>query len=165
MPLDSSTAQRCNKLGWDCTGIIHRAPNVQHFVGWIAACGFLCSGNPSDGSTGIDTGWGWVHELGHNTVQDVLTMVFPSTETRKPIGCGVECNNNILAGLSMMSKYHLYAQDSNGSNFRHPTLYANIKRIHEVLVYQVKHNVPQWKNAYGKMAIMYRCRPSISRWP
>ena len=127
MPLDSSTAQRCNELGWDCIGKVHRAPNVQHFVGWIATCGFLCSGNPSDGSTGIDTGWGWVHELGHNTVQDILTMVFPSTETGKTIGCGMECNNNILAGLGMMSKYHLYAQDSNGSNFRHPTLYANIK--------------------------------------
>ena len=59
MPLDSSTAQRCNELGWDCIGTVHRAPNVQHFVGWIATCGFLCSGNPSDGSTGIDTGWGW----------------------------------------------------------------------------------------------------------
>ncbi len=54
-------------------------------------------------------------------------MVFPSTETGKTIGCVVECNNNILAGLNMMRKYHLYAQDSNGSNFRHPTLYANIK--------------------------------------
>ena len=54
-------------------------------------------------------------------------MVFPSTETGKTIGCVVKCNNNILASLSMMRKYHLYAQDSNGSNFRHPTLYANIK--------------------------------------
>ncbi|UNW06252.1 hypothetical protein MOV98_11535 [Acinetobacter variabilis] len=26
MPLDSSTAQRCNELGWDCTGTVHRAP-------------------------------------------------------------------------------------------------------------------------------------------
>ncbi|HCL59382.1 MAG TPA: hypothetical protein DHW80_06300, partial [Acinetobacter sp.] len=59
-------------------------------------------------ATGIDTGWGWVHELGHNTVQDVLTMVFPSTKTGKTVGCVVECNNNILAGLSMMRKYHLY---------------------------------------------------------
>lgn len=127
IPLDNTTVQRCTELDWDCTGSIHRAPNVQHFVGWIATCGFLCSGNPSDGSTGLDTGWGWVHELGHNTVQNVLTMVFPSTETGKTVGCVVECNNNILAGLSMMRKYYLYAQDSNGSNFRHPTLYANIK--------------------------------------
>ena len=127
MPLDSSTQQYCNALGWDCTGEIHRAPNVQHFVGWLAACGFLCSGNPSDGAAGLDIGWGWVHELGHNTVQGVLTMTFPSTESGKTIGCGTECNNNILAGLSMLRKYEIYALDSNGANFHHPRLYGNIK--------------------------------------
>lgn len=42
MPLDSSTAQRCNELGWDCTGTVHRAPNVQHIL-WaglrpVASC-------------------------------------------------------------------------------------------------------------------------------
>ncbi|WP_228146834.1 ImpA family metalloprotease [Acinetobacter sp. ANC 4470] len=127
MPLDNSTQQYCNTLGWDCTGEIHRAPNVQHFVGWIATCGFLCSGNPSDGATGLDIGWGWVHELGHNTVQGVLTMTFPSTENGNTIGCGTECNNNILAGVSMLRKYEIYDLDNNGNNFNHPLLYGNIK--------------------------------------
>ena len=127
MPLDNSTQQYCNILGWDCTSTIHRAPNVQHFIGWIATCGFLCSGNPSDGATGLDVGWGWVHELGHNTVQGVLTMTFPSTENKKStIGCGTECNNNILAGLSMLRKNEIYALDNNGNNFNHPRLYSNI---------------------------------------
>ena len=126
MPLDNSTQQYCNILGWDCTSTIHRAPNVQHFIGWIATCGFLCSGNPSDGATGLDIGWGWVHELGHNTVQGVLTMTFPSTESKNTIGCGTECNNNILAGLSMLRKNEIYALDNNGNNFNHPRLYSNI---------------------------------------
>ena len=127
MPLDNGTQQYCNTLGWDCTGTVHRAPNVQHFVGWIATCGFLCSGNPSDGSTGLDIGWGWVHELGHNTVQGVLTMTFPSTENKTTIGCGTECNNNILAGLSMLRKNEIYGLDNNGNNFNHPQLYNYIK--------------------------------------
>ena len=127
MPLDNNTQQYCNTLGWDCTSNVHRAPNVQHFVGWIATCGFLCSGNPSDGYTGLDIGWGWVHELGHNTVQNVLTMTFPSTENQTTIGCGTECNNNILAGLSMLRKNEIYALDNNGNNFNHPQLYNYIQ--------------------------------------
>lgn len=127
MPLDNNTQQYCNTLGWDCTSNVHRAPNVQHFVGWIATCGFLCSGNPSDGYTGLDIGWGWVHELGHNTVQNVLTMIFPSTENQTTIGCGTECNNNILAGLSMLRKNEIYALDNNGNNFNHPQLYNYIQ--------------------------------------
>ena len=127
MPLDNNTQQYCNTLGWDCTSNVHRAPNVQHFVGWIATCGFLCSGNPSDGYTGLDIGWGWVHELGHNTVQGVLTMTFPSTENQSTIGCGTECNNNILAGLSMLRKNEIYALDNNGNNFNHPQLYNYIQ--------------------------------------
>ena len=127
MPLDNNTQQYCNTLGWDCTSNVHRAPNVQHFVGWIATCGFLCSGNPSDGYTGLDIGWGWVHELGHNTVQNVLTMTFPSTENQTTIGCGTECNNNILAGLSMLRKNEIYALDNNGNNFNHPQLYSYIQ--------------------------------------
>ena len=127
MPLDNNTQQYCNTLGWDCTSNVHRAPNVQHFVGWIATCGFLCSGNPSDGYTGLDIGWGWVHELGHNTVQNVLTMTFPSTENQTTIGCGTECNNNILAGLSMLRKNEIYALDNNGNNFNHLQLYNYIQ--------------------------------------
>lgn len=127
MPLDISTQQYCDSLGWDCISNVHRAPNVQHFVGWLAACGFLCSGNPSDGATGLDIGWGWVHELGHNTVQPVLSMTFKSTENGNNIGCGTECDNNILAGLSMLRKYEIYGLDNNGNNFNHPLLYNNIK--------------------------------------
>ena len=130
MPLDKSTEQSCNILGWDCTSSIHRAPNVQHFIGWIATCGSLCSGNPSDGSTGLDIGWGWVHELGHNTVQGVLSMTFKSTENGNTIGCGTECDNNILAGLSMLRKYEIYGLDSNGDRFNHPQLYSYIKDSH-----------------------------------
>ena len=127
MPLDASTQQRCDVLGWDCTGSMHRAPNVQHFIGWIATCGYLCSGNPSDGYVGIDTGWGWVHELGHNTVQRVLSMTFKASDNGANIGCGTECDNNILAGLSMMRKYALFGQNNNGANFNHPMLYGMIK--------------------------------------
>lgn len=127
MPLDASTQQYCSTLGWDCDSNLHRAPNVQHFVGWIATCGFLCSGNPSDGSTGLDIGWGWVHELGHNTVQPVLSMTFKSTENGNNIGCGAECDNNILAGLSMLRKYEIYGLDNNGGNFNHQLLYNYIK--------------------------------------
>ena len=127
MPLDASTQQRCTALEWDCTGPAHRAPGVQHFIGWIATCGFLCSGNPSDGSTGVDIGWGWVHELGHNTVQGVLSMTFKSTKNGATIGCGGECDNNILAGLSMLRKYEIYGLDNNGDNFHHPRLYSYIK--------------------------------------
>lgn len=126
MPLANNTQQYCNTLGWDCTSDVHKAPNVQHFVGWIAQCGFLCSGNPSDGFVGIGSGWGWVHELGHNTVQRVLSMTFKSSETGENIGCGTECDNNILAGLSMLRKYELYGEDINGHNFDYWNLYRQI---------------------------------------
>jgi hypothetical protein len=39
----------------------------------------------------------------------------------------VECNNNILAGLSMLRKYEIYALDNNGNNFNHSELYSYIK--------------------------------------
>ena len=39
---------------------------------------------------------------------------------------GTECNNNILAGLSMLRKNEIYALDNNGNNFNHPRLYSNI---------------------------------------
>lgn len=126
MPLADSTQQYCNTLGWDCTSDVHKAPNVQHFVGWLAQCGFLCSGNPSDGFVGIGSGWGWVHELGHNTVQRVLSMTFKSSETGQNIGCGTECDNNILAGLSMLRKYEIYGEDVNGHNFNYWNLYQQI---------------------------------------
>ncbi|MDO5651629.1 MAG: ImpA family metalloprotease [Moraxella sp.] len=128
MPLDSSTAQYCTTLGWNCTGNLHSPPSVQYMVGWIAQCGYLCSGNPVDAYTGVDLGWGWVHELGHNTVQRVLSMDFNGK------GCQAECDNNILAGLSMLRKRELLGQDSNGGNFAHWTLYNQIKASRETKV-------------------------------
>ncbi|WP_394261067.1 ImpA family metalloprotease [Moraxella boevrei] len=128
MPIDASTQTYCNQLGWDCMGKIHNPPNVQHMVGWLPACGALCSGHPIDAYYGVDTGWGWVHELGHNTVQRVLSMTFKSSETGETIGCGVECDNNILSGLSMLRKNELYQQNNNGRNFAH---WALLSQIHE----------------------------------
>ncbi len=125
-PLGATAAAACSRLGWDCTGSLHQPPSVQHFVGWIATCGWLCSGNPTDAFTGVDVGWGWAHELGHNTVQRVLSMTFNSSDTGQKIGCAVECDNNILAGLTMMRKYALYGEDTNGGNFDSQTLYQQL---------------------------------------
>lgn len=127
MPLDNQTNQYCQTLGWDCNSDVHRAPNIQHFVGWIATCGYLCSGNPVDAYTGVDVGWGWAHELGHNTVQPVLSMVFTGTTSKSRMGCQVECDNNILAGLTMLRKYQLLGEDTNGSNFAHWQLYNQLQ--------------------------------------
>ncbi|MGL4996039.1 MAG: ImpA family metalloprotease, partial [Deefgea sp.] len=120
MPISSNVSTLCTQFSWDCTGPIHRAPGVQHFVGWIAACGFLCSGNPSDGSAGIGgTGWGHAHELGHNTVQRVMKVVFNGK------GCGVECDNNILASIQMMRQFKTLGIDT-GHATDHPGLYQRI---------------------------------------
>ena len=120
MPMTTAVSSLCTGFGWDCDGTVHAAPGVQHFVGWIATCGYLCSGNPSDGYAGIDIGWGWAHELGHNTVQRVMHIV-PDGK-----GCTTECDNNILAGTQMLRKYALLGEDTNGSNFNHPLLYATV---------------------------------------
>ncbi len=127
MSLDYDTKQACTRLNWDCTSKIHNAPSVQHFVGWLAACGSLCSGQPIDAFSGVNTSWGWVHELGHNTVQPVLTMTFKSTKNGKKIGCSNNCDNNILAGLSMLRKYEIYAEDDKEHNFGHYLLYQQLE--------------------------------------
>ncbi|MBB4011711.1 ImpA family metalloprotease [Niveibacterium umoris] len=119
MPMSALAQNVCTQLGWTCDGPLHRAPNVQHFIGWIAACGFLCSGNPSDGFAGIDVGWGWAHELGHNTVQRVMHIA-PNGK-----GCVVECDNNILASATMLREYALIGVDT-GHNLDHTGLYADI---------------------------------------
>lgn len=118
MPMSAAVSTLCNEFSWDCIGNIHRAPGVQHFVGWIATCGYLCSGNPADGWVGIDTGWGWAHELGHNTVQRVHRMLPPGSK-----GCNTECDNNILANAQMMRKYALGGGDNNGASVAHDILY------------------------------------------
>lgn len=120
MPMSNTVSTLCTQLSWTCDGPLHRAPGVQHFVGWIAACGFLCSGNPSDGFAGVGgTGWGHAHELGHNTVQRVMHIEFNGK------GCVVECDNNILASAQMMRQYKLLGIDT-GHTTDHPGLYQDI---------------------------------------
>ncbi|QLG88530.1 hypothetical protein HQ393_09865 [Chitinibacter bivalviorum] len=120
MPMSSNVSSLCTQFGWDCSGPIHRAPGVQHFVGWIATCGYLCSGNPSDGFAGVSgTGWGHAHELGHNTVQRVMHIEFNGK------GCVVECDNNILASAQMMRQFKLIGVDT-GHTTDHPGLYQDI---------------------------------------
>ncbi|MBK1889146.1 hypothetical protein Undi14_03810 [Undibacterium sp. 14-3-2] len=122
MAMSTVVSDVCAKLSWTCDGTMHKAPNVQHFVGWIATCGFLCSGNPSDGYAGISAGWGWWHELGHNTVQRVHHIVPPGTT-----GCVVECDNNILSSASALRQYSLIGIDVNGDRIDHKGLYKLIK--------------------------------------
>ncbi len=119
MPMSISAQNLCTQLGWVCTGPLHKAPNVQHFVGWLATCGFLCSGNPSDGSAGIGSGWGHAHELGHNTVQRVMHIA-PNGK-----GCLVECDNNILASASMLRQNEMLGLDT-GHSLDHTGLYGDI---------------------------------------
>ncbi|QDL53589.1 ImpA family metalloprotease [Rhodoferax aquaticus] len=119
MPMSDRAQALCDGLGWTCTGPLHRAPGVQHFIGWIATCGFLCSGNPSDGFAGIGSGWGHAHELGHNTVQRVMHIA-PNGK-----GCVVECDNNILASATMLRQAALLGEDT-GHSLDHKGLYAYI---------------------------------------
>jgi len=119
MPMSALARSVCNESGWDCEGALHRAPGVQHFVGWIPQCGDLCSGNPVDSWWGMGTGWGEAHELGHNTVQRVMHIA-PNGH-----GCVVECDNNILASATMLRKFALLGVDE-GHATNHPGLYAYI---------------------------------------
>jgi len=113
----------CDALGWVCTGSLHDAPSVQHFVGWIATCGYLCSGNPIDGYAGIDLGWGYAHELGHNTVQRVMRMQ-PAGAT----GCTTECDNNLLASATALRAWALWGREiSKGHALDHAGLYAAVQ--------------------------------------
>ncbi|MGY0197530.1 ImpA family metalloprotease [Leptothrix sp. BB-4] len=102
-----TVAALCAQFAWDCTSNLHRAPGVQHFVGWIATCGSLCSGQPVDAYGGFSAGWGTAHELGHNTVQRVHTISFtePDFDTGLTVnkGCYTECNNNILSVVTGMA--------------------------------------------------------------
>lgn len=132
MPASANVSNVCATLGWDCSGSIQRAPGVQHFVGWLAACGFLCSGNPSDGAAGLAPGWGWWHELGHNTVMRHMTLL---TDTdgkggKNPGGgCPVECDNNILANASALRQYAITngAENNSGERIDHKKLYLDIQ--------------------------------------
>lgn len=120
--MTTEVANLCATLGWTCDGPIHNAPVVQHFVGWLAACGYLCSGNPIDGYAGIDIGWGYAHEMGHNTVQRVMHIVPDGTH-----GCVVECDNNILASTTALRVYKtLGIEISGGHPLDNPGLYSLI---------------------------------------
>lgn len=122
----------CATIGWDCTGSIHRAPGVQHFVGWLAACGFLCSGNPSDGAAGLAPGWGWWHELGHNTVMRHMRLLTDTDGVggnNAGGGCPAECDNNILANASALRQYAITngAENNSGDRIDHKKLYQDIQ--------------------------------------
>ncbi|KPC49554.1 ImpA family metalloprotease [Amantichitinum ursilacus] len=120
--MTTEVANLCATLGWTCDGPIHNAPVVQHFVGWLAACGYLCSGNPIDGYAGIDIGWGYAHEMGHNTVQRVMHIVPDGTH-----GCVVECDNNILSSTTALRVYKtLGIEISGGHPLDNPGLYSLI---------------------------------------
>ncbi|SEL08847.1 hypothetical protein SAMN05216359_105124 [Roseateles sp. YR242] len=121
--LTTKVSSLCGTLNWTCNGSVHDAPSVQHFVGWLAACGYLCSGNPIDGAAGIGLGWGYSHELGHNTVQRVMHIVPDGTT-----GCTTECDNNILASATALRAYALLGMDiSSGHPLDHAGLYAAVK--------------------------------------
>ncbi len=121
--LSTKVASLCGSLGWTCNGPVHDTPSVQHFVGWIATCGYLCSGNPIDGYAGIGLGWGYAHELGHNTVQRVMHIVPDGTT-----GCSTECDNNILASATALRAYALWGQEiSRDHPLDHAGLYAALK--------------------------------------
>ena len=120
--MTTEVASLCNTLGWTCDGIVHKEPVVQHFVGWIATCGFLCSGNPIDGSAGIGPGWGFAHEMGHNTVQRTMRIVPDGTH-----GCATECDNNILASATALRLWEtLGVESSSGHPLDNPGAYAAI---------------------------------------
>lgn len=132
MPLSANLTSLCATLGWDCTGAVHKAPSVQHFVGWLAACGFLCSGNPSDGSAGIGPGWGWWHELGHNTVMSHMRLLTDTDGVggkNAGGGCPVECDNNILANASALRQYAITngVENNSGDRIDHKKLYMDIQ--------------------------------------
>jgi hypothetical protein len=121
--MTSEVAALCLSLGWTCDGSVHKEPVVQHFVGWIATCGFLCSGNPIDGYAGIGLGWGYAHEMGHNTVQRTM-RIMPDGKN----GCSVECDNNILASATAMRVWEtLGVEISNGHPLDHAGAYATIQ--------------------------------------
>ncbi len=109
VPRRPTVSALCKRFEWDCSSELHRPPGVQHFVGWIAACGSLCSGQPVDAYGGFDAGWGTSHELGHNTVQRVHSVSFTEpdfdTGVRVTKGCFAECDNNILAVVTGLAAW------------------------------------------------------------
>ena len=123
MAMATEVSTLCTAFGWDCTGSTHNAPGTQHFVSWLAACGGGCSGQPIDNDGwAMSAGWGWAHELGHNTVQPWMHIVMPSGK-----GCAVECDNNTLSSADVMRLYALRGDDYSGNNTDYAGLYQMIQ--------------------------------------
>ena len=107
MAMSATVSTLCTAFGWACDDAVHNAPGVQHFVSWLPACGSGCSGSPIDSDHWLmDIGWGWAHELGHNTVQRWMTIVPPNSP-----GCVVECDNNTLSSVNSMRRYAILGED------------------------------------------------------
>lgn len=122
LPMSAQVATLCTAFNWDCAGSMHNAPGVQHFVSWIAACGDGCSGQPIDANNwGLGIGWGWAHELGHNTVQRWMQVVIDGK------GCSTECDNNTLSSAHMLRRYAVLGEDASGANTDHAALYQMIR--------------------------------------
>jgi len=122
MAMPSTVSTLCTTFGWACDDAVHNAPGVQHFVSWLAACGGGCSGQPIDnGNWSMDIGWGWPHELGHNTVQPWMHVVIDGK------GCDIECDNNTLSSAHMLRRYAVLGEDASGANTDHAALYKMIQ--------------------------------------
>lgn len=122
MAMPTTVSTLCATFGWACDDAVHNAPGIQHFVSWLPACGGGCSGQPIDNDRwSMGLGWGWAHELGHNTVQPWMHVVIDGK------GCLVECDNNTLANAHMLRRYALLGEDSNGTSADHAGLYKMIQ--------------------------------------
>ena len=122
MTMPATVSTLCTTFGWACDASVHNAPGVQHFVSWLPACGSGCSGSPIDNDNWpMDIGWGWPHELGHNTVQPWMHVVIDGK------GCDTECDNNTLSSAHMLRRYAVLGEDSSGGNTDHAALYKLIQ--------------------------------------
>ncbi|HSW15341.1 MAG TPA: ImpA family metalloprotease [Solimonas sp.] len=122
MSMSARVSALCTSFSWDCSGSMHNAPGVQHFVSWIPQCGGGCSGQPIDSDNwGMGIGWGWAHELGHNTVQRWMSVVIDGK------GCSTECDNNTLSSAHMLRRYAVLGEDASGANTDHAALYKMIQ--------------------------------------
>ncbi|MDP3857137.1 MAG: ImpA family metalloprotease [Stagnimonas sp.] len=122
MAMSATVSSLCTAFNWDCSGSMHNAPGVQHFVSWLPACGSGCSGQPIDNDNwAMDIGWGWPHELGHNTVQRWMSVVIDGK------GCSTECDNNTLSSAHMLRRYAVLGEDASGANTDHAALYKMIQ--------------------------------------
>lgn len=122
MKMPSTVSTLCTSFAWACDDAVHNAPGVQHFVSWLPRCGSGCSGHPIDSDNwAMDIGWGWPHELGHNTVQPWMHIVIDDK------GCSTECDNNTLSSAHMLRRYAVLGEDDSGTRTAHAALYRMIQ--------------------------------------